>query len=91
MFKNNPEAFSSRVVKLVNEQKATMIVDHISYDETNGTYDSAVFTAEKSIERRLAEDLDAAEEVSVYAKLPKGLDIPTLAGRTGRSPLMRAV
>lgn len=107
MFKNNPEEFISKVVKLINEQKATMIVDHISYDETSGTYDSAIFTAEKSsqsfdkafrankaiqdyvftdgsaeksIERRFAEDLDAAEEVCVYAKLPKGFHIPTPVG-----------
>ena len=106
-FKNNPEEFISKVVKLINEQKATMIVDHISYDETSGTYDSAIFTAEKSgqpvdkafkadkaiqdyvftdgsaeksIERRFAEDLDAAEEVCVYAKLPKGFHIPTPVG-----------
>ena len=107
MFKNNPEEFISKVVKLINEQKATMIVDHISYDETSGTYDSAIFTAEKSsqsfdkafrankaiqdyvftdgsaeksIERRFAEDLDAADEVCVYAKLPKGFHIPTPVG-----------
>ena len=107
MFKYNPEEFISKVIKLINEQKATMIVDHISYDETSGTYDSAIFTAEKSsqsfdkafrankaiqdyvftdgsaeksIERRFAEDLDTADEVCVYAKLPKGFNIPTPVG-----------
>ena len=72
-----------------------------------GTYDSAIFTAEKSgqnfekaflakkaiqdyvftdgsaeksIERRFAEDLDTADEVCVYAKLPKGFHIPTPVG-----------
>lgn len=38
-----------------------------------------VFTdgsAEKSIERKFAEDLDAAEEVCVYAKLPRSFQIP---------------
>ena len=106
-FKNNPEEFISKVVKLINEQKATMIVDHISYDQTNGTYDSDIFTAEKSkqpvskafqakkaiqdyvftdgtaensVERRFAEDLDTADEVCVYAKLPKGFHIPTPVG-----------
>ena len=42
-----------------------------------------VFTdgsAEKSIERRFAEDLDTADEVCVYAKLPKGFHIPTPVG-----------
>jgi type III restriction enzyme len=107
MFKHNPEEFISKVVKLINEQKATMIVDHISYDQTSGTYDNDIFTAEKSkqpidkafaakkaiqdyvftdgtaeqsIERRFAEDLDNAEEVCVYAKLPKGFHIPTPVG-----------
>ena len=34
----------------------------------------------KSIERRFVEDLDAAQEVCVYAKLPKGFHIPTPCG-----------
>ena len=107
MFKHNPEEFISKVIKLINEQKATMIVDHISYDQTSGSYDSDIFTAEKSsqsfdkafqakkaiqdyvftdgsaeksVERRFAEDLDVADEVCVYAKLPKGFHIPTPVG-----------
>ena len=107
MFKNNPEEFITKVVKLINEQKATMIVEHISYDRIEGEYNSSIFTteknaqtfdkafrakkaiqdyvftdgmAEKSVERRFAEDLDAAEEVCVYAKLPKGFSIPTPVG-----------
>lgn len=42
-----------------------------------------VFTdgvAEKSIERTFAEDLDNAEEVCVYAKLPRSFQIPTPVG-----------
>ena len=37
-------------------------------------------TAEQSVERRFAEDLDSADEVCVYAKLPKGFHIPTPVG-----------
>ena len=37
-------------------------------------------TAEKRIERNFAEDLDAAEEVCVYAKLPRTFHIPTPVG-----------
>jgi type III restriction enzyme len=33
-----------------------------------------------STERKFAEDLDTAEEVCVYAKLPKGFHIPTPLG-----------
>lgn len=42
-----------------------------------------VFTdglAENSVERRFAEDLDAAEEVCVCAKLPRTFKIPTPVG-----------
>jgi type III restriction enzyme len=42
-----------------------------------------VFTdgiAEQSVERRFAQDLEAANEVCVYAKLPKGFQIPTPVG-----------
>lgn len=37
-------------------------------------------SAEKSVERKFAEDLDAASEVCVYAKLPRGFQIPTPVG-----------
>lgn len=37
-------------------------------------------TSEKSIERKFAEELDAAAEVNIYAKLPKGFYIPTPVG-----------
>ena len=37
-------------------------------------------TADKSIERKFAEDLDAADEVCVYAKLPRTFQIPTPVG-----------
>ena len=107
MFKFNPEEFISKVIKLIKEQKATMIVDHISYDQIEGEYESSIFTAdkhsqtldkafkaqrhiqdyvftdgtaEKSVERVFAQDLDTAEEVCVYAKLPKGFAIPTPVG-----------
>ena len=48
MFQNNPEEFIRNVVKLIKDQKATMIVDHISYNLIEGGYDSTIFTQEKS-------------------------------------------
>ena len=107
MFRNNPEEFITKISRLINEQKATAIVEHISYNQIDGEYDSGIFTAEKntkpldqafkadkaiqdyvftdgtaeqSVERRFAEDLDSADEVCVYAKLPKGFHIPTPVG-----------
>lgn len=106
MFRNNPEEFITKVIKLIKEQKATMVVEHISYNQIDKTYESDIFTAEKrttydkayqakkhiqdyvftdgtaekSVERKFAEELDGAEEVCVYAKLPKGFAIPTPVG-----------
>lgn len=77
------------------------------HDSIEGSYDSSIFTAEKSaltmdkayraqkaiqdyvftdgsaeksVERKFAESLDGAEEVFIYAKLPKGFYIPTPVG-----------
>lgn len=106
LFQANPEEFINKAIKLIKEEKATMIVEHISYDHTQQVYDSAIFTAEntgdfmkafrakkhiqdyvftdgiaeKSVERKFAEEMDKADEVCVYAKLPKGFSIPTPVG-----------
>ena len=102
MYRLNPEEFIAKVSRLINEQKATMIVDDITYDQTDGTYDAEIFTAEKnknfskaylakknvqdyvfadgtadkSVERRFAEDIDLDDQVVVYAKLPRGFQMP---------------
>lgn len=48
MFKNNPEEFITKVIKLIKEQKATTIVDHITYTESaEEPYDNSIFTASK--------------------------------------------
>ncbi len=107
MFKNNPEEFITKVVRLINEQKANTIVDHITYNQIDGEYDNTIFVAEKGVhdfdkafrankaiqdyvftdgiaeestERKFAKAMDAADEVCVYAKLPKGFHIPTPVG-----------
>ena len=46
LFRYNPEEFISKVIKLINEQKATMIVEHIAYNTLEETYDSGIFTKE---------------------------------------------
>jgi len=47
MYRKNPEDFIRQVSRLITEEKARMIVDHITYHRTDGSYDSSVFTAEK--------------------------------------------
>ena len=48
LFAINPEEFISKVIKLIKEQKATMIVDHITYDKIEDKYDNEIFTIEKN-------------------------------------------
>ena len=47
MFRHNSEEFIAKVIRLIREQKATMIVEHITYDQIEGSYGSSIFTAEK--------------------------------------------
>lgn len=111
LFRENPEEFIAKVIGLVNRQKASVVVDYITYaPSAEEPYTQDIFnmsrssdeyakafkakhaiqdyiftdgTATDSIERRFAEDLDVADEVIVYAKLPrgpKGFQIPTPVG-----------
>ena len=102
MFKNNPEEFISKAIKLINEQKATVIVDCITYNKIDGKYDSTIFTAQKNIdfakaiktkknvqnyvipdsdiERDFTNEIELDTKVVVYAKLPRGFQIPTPVG-----------
>lgn len=50
LFRNNPEEFIRKVIQIIREQKATMIVDHIHYHLTDGSYDSNIFTASSKAE-----------------------------------------
>lgn len=44
LFRKNPEAFIIRSAKLINEQKATTIIESITYDVVNETFNTEVFT-----------------------------------------------
>lgn len=112
LFRENPEEFIAKIVLLINRQKASVIVEHITYNPSaEEPYSQDIFTmsrasdeyarafkakhaiqdyvftdgsAKNSVERRFANDLDVADEVIVYAKLPKGprgFYIPTPVGR----------
>lgn len=102
MYKANPEEFIRKVSRLIMEQKATIIVEHISYNQVEGAFDSNIFTQEKHTtidhaypskksivdyvftdsdgEKDFMGKIDIANEVAVYAKLPKGFHIPTPMG-----------
>ena len=99
LIRKNPEEFISKCSKLINETKASLIINNIVYHKTEDRYDAkTVFTNSKEslrqteilkkhiydylisdskVERDFATALEASEEVTVYAKLPKGFYITT--------------
>lgn len=107
-FRDNPEEFIAKVSKLINAEKACVIVNHVSYNMIDGSFDTNIFNESKavteyklaykaekhimdyvfvdgisktdSVERNMAVSLDNADEVCVYAKLPRGFYIPTPVG-----------
>ncbi|MEG6501459.1 MULTISPECIES: restriction endonuclease [unclassified Desulfovibrio] len=112
LFCDNPEEFIAKVVVIINRQKASVVVDHITYaPSAEEPYSQEIFSMSRasdeyakafkakhaiqdyiftdgstanSVERRFAEDLDVADEVIVYAKLPRGprgFYIPTPVGK----------
>ena len=111
LFRENPEEFIAKVCSIINRQKASVVVEHITYaPSAEEPYSQEIFnmsrasdeyakafkakhaiqdyvftdgTSANSVERRFAEDLDVADEVIVYAKLPRGprgFYIPTPVG-----------
>lgn len=88
MFNNNPEEFIRNVSKLIRDEKATMIVEHISYNKLDETYDSDIFTKEKSsqpitkayLSTKSIQDYvftDGYAEESTEKKFAKALDAAT--------------
>ena len=45
LFAVNPEEFILKASKLINDQKATQIIEHIVYNKLDATYDTNVFTS----------------------------------------------
>ena len=103
LFKENPEEFIRNTIKIIREQKAKMVVNHITYSPTEAEpYDSTIFTPERRLdinralelskhvtpyvtfysqtERKFAESLNGANEVLIFAKIPRKLKIPTPVG-----------
>jgi len=82
-YKRNPEDFILKAGRLINEQKATVIVEHLSYNPTDEIHSTDIFTRQKKEDLSKgfkANHLDASAEVVVYAKLPRTFFIPTPVG-----------
>jgi len=46
-YKTNPEDFISKAARLINEQKATVIIEKLTYDPVGESYEMKIFTDEK--------------------------------------------
>ncbi len=44
-FRTNPESFIAEATRIINEQKATAIVEHLAYDPVEDKFDLDIFTA----------------------------------------------
>lgn len=85
LFKANPEEFITKTTRLILEQKATIIVDHITYNQVDGEYDSTIFTQDKHTSmdkafraRKSIMDYvftDGTAEKSIERKFVENLDI----------------
>jgi len=49
-FKTNPESFIAEAIRLINEQKATVIIEHLAYNPIEGEYGLDIFTADKTLQ-----------------------------------------
>jgi type III restriction enzyme len=106
LFKANPEEFIRETIKLINQQKASTIIEHITYDKLKekwnaeeifvdptiiGEYGKNVVDArehlfdklryDSTIEKDFAGELDVADSVELYVKLPSGFYINTSMGK----------
>ncbi|HBD7328262.1 TPA: DEAD/DEAH box helicase family protein [Legionella pneumophila] len=43
-FKQNPEEFISQATKIINDQKASQVIEHLAYDTLNDKHDLDIFT-----------------------------------------------
>lgn len=44
-FRTNPENFIAEAIRLINEQKATVIIEHLAYDPIDDKYELDIFTS----------------------------------------------
>ncbi|NLZ54069.1 MAG: restriction endonuclease subunit R, partial [Thermoanaerobacteraceae bacterium] len=61
LFRKNPEEFILKASRIINEQKATMIIQHITYSLTDEAYDTNIFT-ENTLKGSLGKDSIAVKK-----------------------------
>ena len=73
-YRTNPEDFMQGVSRLINEQKATTVIEHLAYDPIDDTHKSDIFTKEKpkeSFDRAMKVDNHIYDYVFTDSKTEK--------------------
>ena len=60
-FKNNPEEFIVKASEIINDQKATVIIQHITYNRLESAYDTTIFT-EPTLKGRMGDNVMDVEK-----------------------------
>jgi len=73
-YKTNPEDFIQSATRLINEQKATTVIEHLAYDPINDHHNSDIFTQEKpreSFDKAMKVDHHIYDYVFTDSKIEK--------------------
>ena len=66
-FKQNPEHFIAEVSRLINEQKATVIIERLSYDSTTENYNMDIFTTGQTKQNFSKDSVKLKKHIYDYA------------------------
>lgn len=99
-FKTNPEDFILKAAQLINEQKATVIVEHLAYDPIDERHDVSIFTQQKpsdtfdkaaKVDRHIYNYVftDAKNELKFVSELDTSSEVVVYAKLPCRAGLVR--
>jgi type III restriction enzyme len=79
-FRLNPEHFITEAARLINEQKATVIVEHLAYDVLEDRFDPAIFTASQTRQELAGGDQKLTKHIYDYAVTDSRVERDFVAG-----------
>ncbi|MGO4111951.1 type III restriction-modification system endonuclease [Rhizobium ruizarguesonis] len=73
-FKQNPEHFISEASRLIIEQKATMVIERLTYDAVSERYETNIFTANQTVQDFTRASEKLKKHVYDYALLDSDIE-----------------
>lgn len=74
MYKSNPEDFIRRISELINEQKATTVIEHIFYHKTDQKFDNDIFTVNNFKGSLVENILEVKKHIYDYVKTDSNVE-----------------